>query len=132
MNRIQRKRTKGWKMPKNTIYVGRPTKWGNPFELQGDMIYCDASHRRLYLSKWILWEDKLYNKTDGLKRICELYEQWINNDLPEWNYQNHHIVKPFNNFDLNELKGKNLACWCPLDKPCHADILIKLLNNTCF
>lgn len=29
--RIQRKRTKGWKMPENTIYVGRPTKWGNPF-----------------------------------------------------------------------------------------------------
>ncbi len=29
--RIQRKRTKGWKMPPNTIYVGRPTVWGNPF-----------------------------------------------------------------------------------------------------
>lgn len=29
--RIQRKRTKGWKMPANTVYVGRPTKWGNPF-----------------------------------------------------------------------------------------------------
>ena len=30
--RIQRKRTKGWKMPPNTVYVGRPTKWGNPFK----------------------------------------------------------------------------------------------------
>lgn len=30
--RIQRKRTKGWKMPPNTVYVGRPTKWGNPLE----------------------------------------------------------------------------------------------------
>jgi hypothetical protein len=30
-HRIQRKRTKGWCMPPNTIYVGRPTKWGNPF-----------------------------------------------------------------------------------------------------
>lgn len=29
--RIQRKRTKGWKMPDNTVYVGRPTKWGNPY-----------------------------------------------------------------------------------------------------
>jgi hypothetical protein len=29
--RIQRKRTKGWKMPADTVYVGRPTKWGNPF-----------------------------------------------------------------------------------------------------
>lgn len=29
--RIQRKRTRGWKMPDNTVYVGRPTQWGNPF-----------------------------------------------------------------------------------------------------
>jgi len=29
--RIQRKRTKGWKMPENTIYVGRGSKYGNPF-----------------------------------------------------------------------------------------------------
>ena len=29
--RIQRRRTKGWQMPENTVYVGRPTKWGNPF-----------------------------------------------------------------------------------------------------
>lgn len=27
--RVQRKRTKGWRMPANTIYVGRPTHWGN-------------------------------------------------------------------------------------------------------
>lgn len=31
--RVQRKRTKGWKMPPDTVYVGRPTKWGNPFVL---------------------------------------------------------------------------------------------------
>ena len=38
--RIQRKRTKGWRTPlcscgcgKPARYVGRPTKWGNPFRL---------------------------------------------------------------------------------------------------
>lgn len=30
--RIQRKRSKGWKMPENTVYVGRPTKYGNGFK----------------------------------------------------------------------------------------------------
>ncbi len=30
--RIQRKRTCGWKMPPNTVYVGRPSRWGNPFD----------------------------------------------------------------------------------------------------
>lgn len=30
--RIQRKRARGWRMPENAVYVGRPTRWGNPFE----------------------------------------------------------------------------------------------------
>lgn len=29
--RIQRMRTKGWKMPENTVFVGRRTLWENPF-----------------------------------------------------------------------------------------------------
>lgn len=29
--RIQRKRTKGWRMPENTVYVGRGSAWGNRF-----------------------------------------------------------------------------------------------------
>ncbi len=31
--RIQRKRTKGWRMLANTVYVGRGTRWGNPFKI---------------------------------------------------------------------------------------------------
>ena len=34
--RIQRKHSKGWRMPPNTVYVGRPTKWGNPFTIGKD------------------------------------------------------------------------------------------------
>lgn len=30
--------------------------------------------------------------------------------------------------DLSKLRGKNLACWCPLDQPCHADVLLELAN----
>jgi hypothetical protein len=28
-----------------------------------------------------------------------------------------------------QLAGRNLACWCPLCKPCHADVLLKLANK---
>lgn len=28
-----------------------------------------------------------------------------------------------------ELAGKNLACWCPLDQPCHADVLLEIANG---
>jgi hypothetical protein len=30
--------------------------------------------------------------------------------------------------DLRELRGKNLACWCKIGEPCHADVLLKLAN----
>ncbi|TDB78416.1 DUF4326 domain-containing protein [Micromonospora sp. KC721] len=28
-----------------------------------------------------------------------------------------------------ELAGKTLACWCPLDQPCHADELLRIANE---
>jgi hypothetical protein len=31
--------------------------------------------------------------------------------------------------DLTELRGKNLACWCSLTAPCHADVLLRLANT---
>jgi uncharacterized protein DUF4326 len=30
--------------------------------------------------------------------------------------------------DFNELRGKDLVCWCALDQPCHADVLLELAN----
>lgn len=40
--RIQRKRAKGWRMPPNTVYVGRPTKWGNPFTRENSGVVSPA------------------------------------------------------------------------------------------
>ena len=85
--RIQRKRTKGWRMPPNTVYVGRPSKWCNHFVIG----------------------------PDGTARQCVL--KFINH-LTVWD---HAWVR-------DQLKGKNLACWCPLDQPCHADVLLKMAN----
>jgi hypothetical protein len=28
-----------------------------------------------------------------------------------------------------ELAGRDLACWCPLDGPCHADVLLRVANE---
>lgn len=120
--RIQRKRTKGWKMPENTVYVGRPSKWGNPIILDGDCIYIDISYRRKMVYPGAFWtvgdtEDVVY-----LFEKIIMGTQFANHNLQYWsNY--------FKKLDLSELKGKNLACWCPLDKPCHADILLKYANK---
>ena len=116
-------------MPDNTIYVGRPTKWGNPLKVVGDMLYVDAGYRRTILDPWIYLCHK--NRIN----ILNLYEQIITGnvifletffenaycDLGYW--KNH-----FENLDITKLKGKNLACWCSLLQPCHADILLKFAN----
>jgi hypothetical protein len=31
--------------------------------------------------------------------------------------------------ELDELRGKDLMCWCPLDQPCHADVLLEIANE---
>ncbi len=35
--RIQRKRTKGWRMPEGVVYVGRNSKYGNPFTVDPNL-----------------------------------------------------------------------------------------------
>jgi Domain of unknown function (DUF4326) len=50
--RIERKSTKGWRMPPNTVYVGRGSKWGNPFPLPHQMHYGKAWARAAYL-QWL-------------------------------------------------------------------------------
>jgi hypothetical protein len=87
--RIQRKRTLGWKMPEGAVYVGRPSKWGNPFR-RGD---CSAE---VVVSCFLSYIEGNLDIIDSVKR---------------------------------ELRGKDLACWCPLDQPCHADVLLEIANS---
>ena len=123
VKRIQRKRSKGWRNPPNTIYVGRPTKWGNPFMLSGDMIYIDASHRRK-MSPFVFF--KFGDKNDVVQLFEHLLKgtQFVDKEV-DVNYWVDHFKK----LDLSELKGKNLSCWCPIGSPCHADLLLKYANR---
>lgn len=41
-----------------------------------------------------------------------------------WAYENLFLMDK----NISALRGKDLACWCPLDKPCHADVLLRLAN----
>lgn len=77
-------------MPPNTVYVGRPTVWGNPFKLGPD---------------------------GNIDTVLFRYKCWLEGELKD----RPHLLDP--------LIGKDLACWCPLDKPCHADILLKFLSE---
>lgn len=87
--RIKRERTKGWKMPQNTVYVGRPSCWGNPYVVTPGLTAVEAVKR---------YRDDVTKRAGTLARIRD------------------------------NLRGKNLACWCGLDQPCHADVLLELAN----
>ena|SRR3972149_10465621 len=119
--RLQRKRTMGYKMTSPNglpvVYVGRPTKWGNPFKLTSDGFILYYKTGKIIGDPWCYWSAKM---GFSINDIVELYEQWITNKLPKWLPE-----IP----DISELKGKNLACWCALDQPCHADVLIELCQQ---
>lgn len=114
-------------MPPNTVSVCRPTKWGNPFRLLGDQIFVDAGHRRKIFSKWVLlcFGDE--------EKVVRLFESALIGRLLPGDYGididgMHDILyhsKRLEKLDLGELKGKDLACFCPPDCPCHADVLIR-------
>lgn len=97
--RIQRKRTKGWKMPPNTVYVGRGSKWGNPY------VIGEKFHNTIIDAQWAvrLYESAIKSRSMALPFVIE------------------NAVK--------ELRGKNLACWCKEGEPCHADVLIEIANQ---
>lgn len=103
--RIQLKRTKGWRMPPNTVKVDRSTKWGNPFvpgkpapigPTKGETV-TDRRHA------FVLY-----------RSLAPLNEQLVS-------------------MARAELAGKNLACWCPHDNPyedvCHAAVLLDIANG---
>ncbi len=111
--RIQRKRTKGFHLPAESVYVGRPSKWGNPFTPAG----CREAG---------------YKGTDEqIKQRCvEAFRAWLGPNW-EWNWggEESRERREFILNNLEQLRGKDLSCWCPLDQPCHADVLLELANE---
>ncbi|WP_375483149.1 DUF4326 domain-containing protein [uncultured Jatrophihabitans sp.] len=87
--RIQLRRTKGWRKPAGVIVVARPSRWGNPFRIG----------------------------SDGMTRAeaVAAYRTWAATALDAEEVR-------------RELGGHDLACWCPLAEPCHADVLLELAN----
>jgi len=106
--RIQLSRAKGWKMPENTVKVSRPGKWGNPFKPEA---YWDAGYSGSL-------EVAVGHCVDAYRAMLEGRRHWA-----------HPIPMKYPVPDLAPLRGKNLACWCKLGTPCHADVLLELANR---
>lgn len=87
--RVQRRRDRGWRMPPGAVYVGRPSRWGNPWPV--DEVGAEVAVTR-YRAALL---------ADPARRAAV----------------------------RRELGGRDLACWCPLGGPCHADVLLDLTNT---
>lgn len=113
--RIQLRRVKGWRMPPETVYVARPSPWGNRFKVSSCM------------------EAGFADTVSEARALCvECFRDWLlKGDLSEcWNGCTDEEREQWEwmRAKLWTLRGKNLACWCPLDAPCHADVLLMLAN----
>lgn len=122
--RIQRKRTKGFKLPENTVCVNRPLKWGNFMKFENGTIYIDASYRRTVLDKWVILEENA-----SMEQMLYTYALVVTNSLETQNPDLQHWIDYCKKLDVKELKAKNLACFCKYGDWCHADILLKIANK---
>lgn len=107
--RIQRKRTKDWKISPNglpVVYVGRPTKWGNRWSVEQ---YWAAGYSG--------------SLSVAQKHCVEAFSAWMHGKA-HWA----HSAPPESTPDVSVLRGKNLACWCPPEAACHADVLLEIAN----
>lgn len=105
--RIQLKRSKGWRMPDNTVKIDRTTRYGNPFEVSED----DAGWN---IKGPDFTRSGLRSKAEASTIAVDAYRQWAEaGNVP----------------DVGALRGKNLACWCPVDGACHGNVLLQLANR---
>lgn len=98
MCKVLNKRTNG--VPAGAVYVGRPTKWGNPYT---HLEYGLGAHKVASRDEAVdAYEQALLRKferdPDAKRRLQE------------------------------ELRGKDLVCWCAPQR-CHADVLLKYANE---
>jgi hypothetical protein len=127
--RIQRSRKRGWRMPEGAVYVGRPTKWGNPFKATG----AAASFAAVAAGGR---GDVARDRAHGV--VC-LFVRWLTGapvecDLTAMMAQQEHKAAgspapPTPDEIRRALRGRDLACFCPLDQPCHADVLLEIANQ---
>ena len=101
--RLQHRRTAGARLPETAVLCTRASRWGNPFRV--------ADH--------------------GLQGAIARYREWITTGTDRIPVSTAgRFLDPVRcRAELHTLAGRDLACSCPLDQPCHADVLLELANQ---
>ena len=111
--RIQLSRKKGWRKPEGAVVVSRPTTWGNPFAV------VPVRPRGPFD---VMRGECFVGQSTGLESARAMAVRHFRAEADEGR----------DGFSVGEIRaelaGKDLACWCSLDQPCHADVLLELAN----
>lgn len=94
-------------MPENTVKVDRSTKYGNPFTPSMICVSPSRVHKQ--------------GEPIGQAGAVKAFRTLMQTNLQREPKATREI--------LDELRGKNLACWCKAGEPCHADVLLELANQ---
>lgn len=146
--RIQMSRQRPWRADNpEAVIVARPSKWGNPFRVGEAQVRMPAVaghdwehegrlHKRSgeqhVFMKWSPEEGDVFTwhqVEDATPDQCvEMYREYVTGISG-------HRLSDFGRDDRTdairaELAGRDLACWCALDQPCHADVLLEIANHT--
>lgn len=98
-------------MPPNTVSVTRPGKWGNRWRIG------DTAQR--FSKEKICETFTIETAAQAVAVFREDFESHLSNPKASG------VVRAA----LDDLRGKNLACWCKVGDPCHADVLLELANQ---
>lgn len=93
----------------DAVNVARPSKRGNPF----DWMIFGREGAVDYFERWL--SDKL--SPQEREMLC--FDLWDTEEIER--------TRILTSFD--ELRGKNLACFCKAGEPCHADVLLEIANR---
>ncbi len=111
-DRIQRRRTAGWRMPAGAVSIARPGMWGNPYRV-GHEVPLDWHWNGL---RWVAPAPESTVQVDSPAQAVDLFQRIAAQPL-------------FRTAARTLLRGKTLACWCPVGAPCHGDALLAIANG---
>jgi len=102
--RVRRSRAKGARLPDNTVCVDRSTDFGNPFVVGQDGNAATCVWLFMHLMAGNVCLNAKVSVEDQMSARTKIISK------------------------LPDLRGKNLACWCLINQPCHADVLLTCAN----
>jgi hypothetical protein len=115
--RIQLRRTKGWRKPAGAVVVSRPSRFGNPWLVKQDggrWLVVAAGGRGIDVDDGA---EYFPDEATAHQRSVELYRRYVERD------------PVLRQKIIDELAGRDLACWCRAGLSCHVDVLLAIANG---